>query len=273
MFINICLFYSLFDCGLLDQAKQTGLRKYFYIFPNFEFSWQWRAGRVVNGDAVRCLGLLHGGGGLGGGGHGGEGGQEAVVGTDHGGVVDDVLGGVVGHVLGHADLGHVLHGVVHVVADVLDHGGGGNHGGGGVVGNSGGGHDLGGGGGHHAGLHGHGGGVGDGLGRGNVVGGNSGGGNSLGLSRGGLHGHGGGVGEDLGRGVLHHGHGGGQGVHEAVLVEVLGESLQRQGPVALGRGHEVAHGGGEGSGGRALVDVGDHLGVGGGGGEAGGRHG
>merc|ERR1719336_1757292 len=239
MFINICLFYSLFDCGLLDQAKQTGLRKYFYIFPNFEFSWQWRAGRVVNGDAVRCLGLLHGGGGHGGGGHGGEGGQEAVVGTDHGGVVDDVLGGVVGHVLGHADLGHVLHGVVHVVADVLDHGGGGNHGGGGVVGNSGGGHDLGGGGGHHAGLHGHGGGVGDGL----------------------------------GRGVLHHGHGGGQGVHEAVLVEVLGESLQRQGPVALGRGHEVAHGGGEGSGGRALVDVGDHLGVGGGGGEAGGRHG
>merc|ERR1719336_1771387 len=157
MFINICLFYSLFDCGLLDQAKQTGLRKYFYIFPNFEFSWQWRAGRVVNGDAVWCLSLLHGGGGLGGGGghggggHGGEGGQEAVVGTDHGGVVDDVLGGVVGHVLGHADLGHVLHGVVHVVADVLDHGGGGNHGGGGVVGNSGGGGHGGDGGGGHGG--------------------------------------------------------------------------------------------------------------------------
>ena len=244
--------------SLVKQDKTKILHEFIY----FPF-------KINSNSSGIFLFLSDGGGGDGDSG----GGEEAVVGTDHGGVVDDVLGGVVGHVLGHADLGHVLDGVVHVVADVLDHGGGGNHGGGGVVGNSGGGHDLGGGGGHHAGLHGHGGGVGDGLGRGDVVGGNSGGGHNLGLSRGGLHGHGGGVGEDLGRGVLHHGHGGGQGVHEAVLVEVLGESLQRQGPVALGRGHEVAHGGGEGSGGRALVDVGDHLGVGCGGGEAGGRHG
>ena len=194
------LFFVLFDCGLLDRAKQTGLRKYFYIFPNFEFSWQWLAGRVVNGDAVLCLGLLHGGGGLGGGGghggggHGGEGGQEAVVGTDHGGVVDDVLGGVVGHVLLDRDLGHMLDLVVDLVADMLDHGGSVDHGGG---------VDQGGGGSGDGVVHGHRGG--------------------LHLNRLHLHGlqggvgdsRGGSVGDDGGGHMLDHGHGLGDGINES----------------------------------------------------------
>ena len=38
-------------------------------------------------------------------------------------MVDDVLGGVVGHVLLDRDLGHMLDLVVDLVADMLDHGG------------------------------------------------------------------------------------------------------------------------------------------------------
>ena len=45
-------------------------------------------------------------------------------GSDNGGVVDDVLGGVVGHVLLDRDLGHVVDLVVDLVADMLDNRGG-----------------------------------------------------------------------------------------------------------------------------------------------------
>merc|ERR1719350_817769 len=55
------------------------------------------------------------------------------------------------------------------------------------------------------------------------------------------------------------------GVNKAVLVEVLGESLEGEGLVSLGCGDQVPQGGGEGAGGGALVDVGlgdiGHLGV------------
>jgi len=44
--------------------------------------------------------------------------------SDDGGVVDDVLGGVVGHVLLDGDLGHVLDLVVDLVTNVLDNRGG-----------------------------------------------------------------------------------------------------------------------------------------------------
>ena len=70
--------------------------------------------------SVNILGLLHsrslfnwggnGGHAVGDDTHGGR--DETGEGSDHGCVVDDVLGGVVGHVLLDRDLGHVLHLVV-----------------------------------------------------------------------------------------------------------------------------------------------------------------
>ena len=53
---------------------------------------------------------------------------ETSVGSDNRGVVDDVLGGVVGHVLLDRHLGDVLDLVVDLVADMLDHRGGVDHG-------------------------------------------------------------------------------------------------------------------------------------------------
>ena len=52
------------------------------------------------------------------------------------------------------------------------------------------------------------------------------------------------------------------GVNEAVLVEVLRESLKGEEAEALGGGHGVANGGGEGAGDSAGVDVGVEGGVG-----------
>ena len=46
------------------------------------------------------------------------------------------------------------------------------------------------------------------------------------------------------------------GRHKPVLVEVLGESLQSKGSVALGCGHEIPDGGGQRTSGHPGVDVG-----------------
>ena len=53
------------------------------------------------------------------------------------------------------------------------------------------------------------------------------------------------VGDDWGSNMLDHGHGLADGINKPVLVEILGESLQSKGSVALGCGHEVPHGGGQ----------------------------
>ena len=62
--------------------------------------------------------------------------------------------------------------------------------------------------------------------------------------------HGGGGGEERG------GHGGHHGVHEAVLVHVLGESLEVGGAEAAGGLDQVAEGGGEGPGHQLRVSLG-----------------
>merc|ERR550534_2012090 len=80
--------------------------------------------------SVNILGLLHSRSLFNWGGNGGHavgddthsGRDETGEGSDHGCVVDDVLGGVVGHVLLDRDLGDVLDLVVDLVADMLDHG-------------------------------------------------------------------------------------------------------------------------------------------------------
>ena len=46
------------------------------------------------------------------------------------------------------------------------------------------------------------------------------------------------------------------GPHKPVLVQILGESLQSEGPVALGSGHEVPDSGGQRSSRHPGVDVG-----------------
>jgi len=58
-------------------------------------------------------------------------------------------------------------------------------------------------------------------------------------------------------GVLHHGHNGlADGVNEAVLVQVLGEALEGEGAKALGGLDGISEGGGEGTNGDTLVDMG-----------------
>ena len=56
----------------------------------------------------------------------GSGNKSVSVGSDNRGVVDDVLGGVVGHVLLDGDLGNVLDGVVSLVSNMVDNWGSGN---------------------------------------------------------------------------------------------------------------------------------------------------
>merc|ERR1719400_2520987 len=62
-------------------------------------------------------------------------------------------------------------------------------------------------------------------------------------------------------GVLHNRHCLPDRINEAILVEVLGESLQGERLVALGCGHQVTHGGSQRAAGSSLVDVGNHLGI------------
>ena len=147
-------------------------------------------------------------------------GEETSEGTDHGGVIDDMLGDVVGHVLLDSDLGHVVDGVVNVVADMLDNGGSGIGDRCGVVsGNSGDRFNLGGGGGDGVGSR-----SGDNLRGskpvGDVVGSNSRGDNPwvvVGSNSGG--GDNKSVVDDRDNSLA-------DGVNKAVLVEVLGESLE-----------------------------------------------
>jgi len=139
-------------------------------------------------------------------------------GSDHGGVVDHVLGDVVGHVLLDSDLGHVLDGVVNVVAYVLENGASGIGDRCGVVsGNSGGSNNL---------VDGRvcsnsrsGDNLRGGSKPGDGVGSNSGGGNpwlAVGSNSGG--------GDN--RSVMDERDNSADGVNKAVLVEVLGESLE-----------------------------------------------
>ena len=208
-------------------------------FSNFRLLWQgdWE------GKESHSSGLHHGGSLLNGGGNGSRGSnqsggswEQSSEGSDHGGVVDDVLGHVLGGVLLDLDLGHVLDLVVDLVADMLDHRGGVDQGGGGggdgVV------DWL-----HLHGLHSS---VGHGRG-GSVV-----------DSGGGGVGHGGGSGvvDDGGGHMLDHGDGLADGINEPVLVEVLGESLQSEGSVALGSGHEISDSGGQRTSRHSRVDVG-----------------
>ena len=63
------------------------------------------------------------------------------------------------------------------------------------------------------------------------------------------------VGDDWGSNMLDHGHGLADGINKPVLVEILGESLQSIGSVALGGGHEVSDSGGQRTGWQTGVDV------------------
>jgi len=134
-------------------------------------------------------------------------------------VVDDVVGGVSCDLLGHGDLGHVMDLVVDLVAEMV-------HGRHAVNGRG----DSQGGGGRHANCphssHGRGGDLVDGGGRGV------------------LHYRG---------GVLHNRHCLPDRIDEAILVEVLRETLQGERLVALGCGHQVTHGGSQRAAGGSLV--------------------
>ena len=136
-----------------NQAKQTRLGKHANISQL----------QVSHGSGWRqdchlevSLGLLNSGGlsgdrsGLSSSNRGNSSGKETGEGTDHGGVVDHVLGDV----LLDSDMGHVLDCVVNIVADMLDNRGGGDSNRSGVVsGNSGGSNKLGSGGGDSVGSN------------------------------------------------------------------------------------------------------------------------
>ena len=264
---TFCLLVVAFN----NQAKQTRLGKHASISQlhvSHGSGWRQNCLQEVSLsllDSRSLGGDLSSDGGSGGDGDG-EGDKTGVT-SDNRGVVNDVLGHMVGHVLLNSDLGHVLDGVVDVVADMLDNGGSGDGDRSGVVsGNSGSGDDRGL---DRVGSDGRsgdklGGGGGDGVGvdsrgsRESVVSGN--------WSRGGVVSGNRGSVDDRDDSLA-------DGVNKAVLVEVLGESLEGERLVALGSGDQVPDGGGEGAGGGALVDVGGggdrHLGVSCGGSEAG----
>ena len=210
-------------------------------------------GRIVIG--AKSLGLLDSGGlGLSSdGGDGGDSGEETCEGADHGGVVDDVMGGVGCHVLLDGDLGHVLDGVVDIVADVLDDRGGGHcHRGGVVSGNSWSGNNLSSGGGDDS----------VDSGGGDCVGGDSGGLDNRGSS------DNWGVVDNRDNSLAN-------GVDEAVLVEILRKTLEGERSVALGCCDQATDSGGEGARGGALIDVRggrQELGVSSGGSQAGAHH-
>merc|ERR1712125_207148 len=180
--------------------------------------------------SVNILGLLHSRSLFNWGGNGGHavrddthgGRDETGEGSDHGWVVDDVLGGVVGHVLLDRDLGHVVDLVVDLVADMLDHRLG---------------HLVGGGMGqwysgsrHIDGVGGH-------------------GGSSLHLNR--LRGLDKPIADGWGsnEGSVNNRNGLADGINKPVLVEVLGESLQSQRSVAFWCGDQISDSRCEGSGG------------------------
>ena len=257
---TFCLLVVAFN----NQAKQTRLGKHASISQlHVSHGSGWRQDCLQElslslFDSGSLVGDLSGDGGS------GDGRDKTGEGTDDRGVVDDVLGHVVGDVLLDRDLGHVLDGVVNLVADMLDNGGGGDGDGSTwleVSSDSGRGNNLGGSDGRSLDRVGSDGRSGDNLGGGN--------GDGVGVdSRGGdniLDGDRGSV-NDRDDSLA-------DGVNKAVLVEVLGESLEGEGLVTLGSGDKVSDGGGEGAGGGALVDVGSggnrHLGVSSGGSEAG----
>ena len=247
-----------------NQAKQTRLGKH---FPTSSFSWQWLEAGYCHLE--RSLDLLD------------SRGLEITIRVDGGDNSGDIEGVVEGGADQRGDLGHLLE----VVADMLDNSRnsrdslvgvgnsrgsrdcvGGNRRSGDnltaepapnvitrgvkdcVCGNRGrGGNNLGGGGGDGVGVDSRGG--SDNLGvddRGGVIRGYRGSSNKRGLL------------DDRDDSL-------GEGINKAVLVEVLGESLEGEGLVSLGCGDQVPQGGGEGAGGGALVDVGlgdiGHLGV------------
>merc|ERR1719195_819186 len=146
------------------------------------------------------------------------------------------MGGVGCHVLLDGDLGHVLDGVVDIVADVLDDRGSGHcHGGGVVSGDSGG---------------------------GDCVGGDSGGLDNRGSS------DNWGVVDNRDNSLAN-------GVDEAVLVEILRKTLEGERSVALGCCDQATDSGGEGARGGSLIDVRggrQELGVSSGGSQAGAHH-
>ena len=265
---TFCLLVVAFN----NQAKQTRLGKHANISQlHVSHGSGWRQ------DCLQelSLSLLDSGslvGDLSGDGGSGDGRDKTGEGTDDRGVVDDVLGHVVGHVLLDRDLGHVLDGVVNLVADMLDNGGGGDGDGSTwleVSSDSGRGNNLGGSDGRSLDRVGSDGRSGDNLG--------GGGGDGVGVdSRGGgdniLDGDRGVVSGDRGS-VDDRDDSLADGVNKAVLVEVLGESLEGKGLVTLRSGDQVSNSRSERAGGGALVDVGSggnrHLGVSSGGSEAG----
>ena len=232
---TLCLLVVAFN----NQAKQTRLGKHANISQlHVSHGSGWRQ------DCLQelSLSLLDSGslvGDLSGDGGSGDGRDKTSESTDDRGVVDDVLGHVVGDVLLDRDLGHVLDGVVNLVADMLDNGGGGDGDGSGVVSSNGGSSDNLGGGDSRSGDN-LGGGGGDGVG----VDSRGGGDNILDGDRGARPFVSGNRDGSLG-----------DGVNKAVLVEVLGESLEGEGLVAPGSGDKVSDGRGEGAHGVALVDV------------------
>ena len=257
---TLCLLVVAFN----NQAKQTRLGKHANISQlHVSHGSGWRQ------DCLQELSLsLLNSGSLGSNLSGstavdGDGGaaDEGEGGSDDRGVVDDVLGHVVGHVLLDSDLGHVLDGVVNLVADMLDNGGGGDGDGSGVVSSNGGSSDNLGGGDSRSGDN-LGGGGGDGVG----VDSRGGGDNILDGDRGGVVSGNRGSVNDRDDSLA-------DGVNKAVLVEVLGESLEGKGLVTLRSGDQVSNSRSERAGGGALVDVGSggnrHLGVSSGGSEAG----
>ena len=207
---TLCLLVVAFN----NQAKQTRLGKHANISQlHVSHGSGWRQ------DCLQelSLSLLDSGslvGDLSGDGGSGDGRDKTSESTDDRGVVDDVLGHVVGDVLLDRDLGHVLDGVVNLVADMLDNGGGGDGDGSGVVSSNGGsGNNLGGG--DSRSGDNLGGGGGDGVG----VDSRGGGDNILDGDRGGV------VSGDRGS-VNDRDDSLADGVNKAVLVEVLGESLE-----------------------------------------------